>query len=183
MKRDKEMICKNFEREIWLFLDKSLPDNEMSLWRDHISQCETCKNLLEQTKDILSAAEHDLHDIDDSKFKYMIEKATAKSGFSLNDFFTNFFIRPFKFSLVYRAALTGALVLAVIFISPAFREKHTDKIVSNDLLDWNGTKINMELDQVRIKLSSFNKDNWSREIDYIDARIEKIKQQADLVFF
>lgn len=178
MNSNKAKICKNFESEIWLFLDESLHSNKIDFWRDHISGCETCKYLLKQTEDILSAAEHDIHDIDDSKFNYMIERATTKSGFSLNDFFTNFSIRPFKFSIIYRVALTGALAITVIFISPAIREKNADKIVNGDLLDWNGTKINRELNQLREKIFSVNQDSWSKEINYIDSRIDNLKQRV-----
>ena len=176
MNSDKKMICKNFESEIWLFLDESLSNNEMDFWRDHISGCETCKNLLEQTEDILSAAEHDIHDIDDNKFNYMIERATTKPGFSWYEFFTSFSIRPLKSSMIYRVALAGVLAIAVIFISPAIREKNTGKIINGDLLDWNGTKIDMELNQLREEVFAVNQDNWSREIDYIDSRIDIIKQ-------
>lgn len=176
MNSDKKMICKNFESEIWLLLDEGLPGKKIEFWRDHISGCETCKNLLEQTEGILSVAEHDTHDIDDNKFNYMIERATAKSGFSLNEFFTFFSIRSLKSSMIYRAALAGALAIAVIFISPAIRERNTDKIVSNDLLDWDGTKINRELNMLREEVFAVNQDSWSREIDYIDSRIDVIKQ-------
>ena len=176
MNSDKAMICKNFESGIWLFLDKSLPNNEIDFWRNHISGCETCQNLLKQTEDILSAAEHDIHDIDDNKFNYMIERATTASGFSLSVFITDFFIRPLKVSMIYRVALTAALVTAVIFVSPAVREKNTDNIVNRDLLDWAGTKINTELDQLGEEVFAVNQDKWSREIDYIDSRIDIIKQ-------
>lgn len=120
MNINKTMICKNFESEIWLFLDGSLPDNEMNLWCDHISGCETCKNLLEETEDILSAAEHDIQDIDDNKFNMMIERATAKGGFSFNDFLTNYFIGPFRLSMIYRIALTGAAAGLIILSSAWF---------------------------------------------------------------
>lgn len=183
MNGDKAKICKNFEREIWLFLDQSLPDNEIDFWRDHISGCKICKNLLEQTEDILSAAGHDVHDIDDNKFNYMVKRAATKSGFSLKDFFTGVSIRPSNFSRIYRAALAGALAIAVIFISPAIREKNAGKIVNGDLLDWNGTKINRELNQLRRKIFALNQDNWSKEINYIDSRIDNLKQRVSTESF
>ena len=90
MQAEKDMICKSFEQDMWLYLDNELPDEKMEYWRSHLKSCTECENLLSETEKLFSEVEENLIDIEDEKFERMIDRTTTKRSFSLLNIFSSF---------------------------------------------------------------------------------------------
>lgn len=116
-----KVVCEEFERKMWLFMDKSLEKEEMLFWERHARECTFCSSRLMETKETLSLYESiPIEDIEDETFDLLINKAVKKSMFSrissklldpLYGFSSDGFIK--KFAL---GSAAFAMVLVILFL-------------------------------------------------------------------
>lgn len=113
-------VCEDFERKMWLFMDLSLPEDEMLYWENHIRECALCQGRLLETKELLSFYEAaPQEDIEEDTFNVMIDRAVRKNRFRriisrlpdpLYGFSSDRFMKKFAFG-----GLTFASVLVILF--------------------------------------------------------------------
>ncbi|MCU7495286.1 MAG: zf-HC2 domain-containing protein [Ignavibacteria bacterium] len=127
--QSKALVCEEFEKKMWLFMDSSLNKEEMLYWESHLRECRLCSGLLLETKEALSVYESlPFEDLEEETFTKMVNKAVKKkrAGFILGRFleavyeflFGNYF-RKFAFG----GAAFMALAALLLFISrPGERE-------------------------------------------------------------
>ena len=184
MQNEKDMTCKNFEIDLWLYLDNELPGEKMEYWRSHLKSCADCANLLKENERLFSEIDETAIDIEDEKFEMMIEHSVSKRRFFLSKIFSSFIINgSSKASLAWRVALTSVLVVAAIIISLNSRQPNAIKSVGRDLLDWDSKTINIELSRLRDQISNINQDKWGKEVMDIDTRIDLLEQHSDPLSF
>ena len=171
--------CRDFENEIWLFIDMDLPEDQLNIWKDHLTICDKCSRILDETKKLISLASSNTIDIEEVRFDQMTKKIVSKKSFSFGKILSNLSFRPQKrSSIVWKVGLTFALVIAAIIISVTSKQQNTVKGVGKNILDWNGTEINNELIQLNQRITFMKSDSWNREINSIDYQIENLEKQA-----
>lgn len=118
------IICEEFEKEMWRYLDGTLNNEESVFWEKHLSSCPVCTSALSEMQKSLSIYETlPLEDIEDKKFDLMVEKAVKKSRFfsklsgvlNTGSLFKYSSGRRLSFS-VSRAALSTIAFAAIVMI-------------------------------------------------------------------
>lgn len=117
--------CEEFEKKMWLFMDKSLSSEEMLYWERHTRECAICSSRLVETKEALSLYESiPMEDIEEEDFNVMINKAVKKNRFRqissklldpLYGFSSDGFIKKFAFG---GAAFAAVLVVLFFIYKP-----------------------------------------------------------------
>ena len=180
------MICDDFDKEVFLFHEGSLPRDRMGLIEHHLGICITCQSIYEDFRDLIAAYENfSKEDIDPNKFNYMIRRATTPE------------IRPGKYvqkrkSLVevfgfYRLGFGGAAVVAamILIIISFLNGPIIEKKLPSEFLDWNGDKIKSKIEQIENQIISLGSDEWDiyivrkNEKANWDATLKSIRSQID----
>ncbi|MGE5400272.1 MAG: hypothetical protein ACM3S2_07700 [Ignavibacteriales bacterium] len=110
------LICEEFSRNIWQYIDRSLTEDEMSYWRRHVNECPLCSARLGEASQLISLYESiPLIDIEEDKFNVMIENAVRtdrKRGFH----FLHHAIAAADFLPMKRFAFGGAAFVMTIML-------------------------------------------------------------------
>lgn len=177
MSDQKDLICKDFENEIWLFTEQSLPHERIEFWNHHIQDCSKCSLVLKNEFALLETCKEELsEDVLDSKFDMMINRAvTSSKKLSLKRLWN---IKE-EFSIRTKVALISGLAVVAVIISLITPRQNPVKTVSNELLDWEGTKINSQIENIEDKIEIINNDEWSNQLKIIDERLQLLEKQAD----
>lgn len=172
-----DLICKDFENEIWLYMDQSLPQERMNFWNKHVEQCTKCPALIRSEKSLLETCKYELaEDILDSKFDMMISNAIRPHRkFSLK----HIWIKNKEFSIKTKFAVISGLAVVAIVVSLITPQQNPVKTVSSELLDWEGTKIDSQIENIQDKIEVINNDEWSNQLKIIDERLQLLEKQAD----
>lgn len=172
-----DLICKDFENEKWLFIDGALSGEKMKFWQAHILNCNACSHQLKsETELLLTLKEEFSEDILDSKFDMMIAQTVfKKKKISFNH------LLSYKnvFAVKTKVALISGLAVFAIIISLITPKQNPVKTISGELLDWEGEKINMQLNHIEQKIETISSDNWSKEINSIDDQLQRIEVNID----
>jgi len=173
----KDLICKDFENEIWLYMERSLPQERMEFLDKHVELCSKCSTLIRSEKNLLETCKDELaEDILDSKFDMMISMAVKpKIKLSLKQ------IRYYKkeYSIKTKFAVISGLAVLAIVVSLITPKQNPVKTVSSELLDWEGTKIDSQIDNVKERIEIINNDEWSNQLKIIDERLQLLEKQTD----
>ncbi|MDP3582886.1 MAG: hypothetical protein Q8S39_13215 [Ignavibacteria bacterium] len=177
MSDQKGLICKDFENEIWLFTEQSLPHERIEFWNQHIQNCSKCSLYLKNELALLETCKEELsEDVLDSKFDMMINRAVKPSRiYSIKQVW----IKREAFSIKTKFAMISGLAVVAIVISLITPRQNPVKSVSNELLDWEGAKINSQIDNVKERIEIINNDEWSNQLKNIDERLQLLESQAD----
>lgn len=181
MQNNGRIICSMFENEMWLYLDRTLPDEKMEFWRSHLRQCVYCRDILKSTEEIISAASTNLLvDLDENIIDNMVKRAVKKRKFDLVSWIPKNRVR--KIYAIGKIAFASILVLAAVVVSLLSDKPNTIKSVSKELLDWEGKEIRSELNNIgnRIELIRYdNMEGWSRDVNAMDNRLNILEKQTD----
>ena len=182
MDNTNKKLCKEFEREMWLFIDHSLEEERKKFWQDHLVSCSDCSLLLKISSETIEQYNRvPLDDVSDSSYKNIIYTITADMGRNEH------LVMPIKrnrtlFEIFgfYKLTLGGALVAAAIiflfvtFINdPKIPEIKTK--LPNQILAWNDKQTADRLEKVGDQIYSLKTDEW--DIYFIRKnKIEKWKK-------
>jgi len=177
MSEQKDLICKDFENELWLFSEQSLPQERIEFWNRHIQNCAKCSLLMKNELVLLETCKEELsEDMLDSKYDMMINHAVKPSrNFSLKQTWA----KREAFSIKTKFAMISGLAVVAIVISLITPKQNPVKSVSNELLDWEGTKIDSQIESIENKIEILNNDDWSNQLKMIDARLQLLEKEAD----
>jgi len=159
-------LCKEFEYECWLYIERSLSEERKQLWNHHISECDECKELAQKSANTVKNYEQlPLDDMPDLTFTKIINRATkeekrvvfkpfARKGRSLSEVFG-----------LYKLTFGGAVLLAamvLIFITffndPKLPE--IEKQISEEMLRWDYPTITELSEGVENQIISLKTDDW-----------------------
>ena len=71
-------LCKEFESEMWLFIDHSLEQERKKFWQNHLVSCSDCSSLLKtSTETIEQYNQVPLDGFSDDSFERIINTITA----------------------------------------------------------------------------------------------------------
>lgn len=186
MTNTKNVLCQDFENEMWLFIAEELPSEKMEFWKTHLLVCDKCALQLNEELMVASAAkEQSLVDFDNSTFNRMIDNAVIKRKNWLSIVFGNRYNYGENKSFYGKAALIGALATTAVIILLITHQSIPlpVKNIPKDLLDWEGTKVSSQIDELKARFQIINEDNWGKEIYILDQRMDKLEKESDKYSF
>ena len=191
-------LCKEFESEMWLFLDHSLEEEMNKFWQNHLANCSSCSSLLNISSETIEQYNRvPLNDLSDSSYKNIINTITAEIGGNEH------FVMPIKrnrtlFDIFgfYKLTFGGALVAsAIIFLfitfinDPKIPEIKTE--LPKQILAWNDKQTADRLEKVGDQIYSLKtdewdiyfirknkKENWNRALSSIQKQIRKMQKEV-----
>ncbi len=191
-------LCKEFESEMWLFVDHSMEEERKIFWQNHLVSCSDCSSLLKISSKVIEQYNQvPLDDLSDDSYEKIISNLTTdnkrtehivmpiKSNRSLFEIF-GFYKLAFG-GTILAAALV--LIFVTFFKNPELPEIKT--IVSEELLAWDfpGFKTktaNKQNQIVKLKTDDWdiyivrknNKEDWGSALRAIQQQIRKMKKDV-----
>ena len=191
-------LCKEFESEMWLFIDHSLEKERKIFWQNHLVSCSDCSSLLKislETNEQYNRVP--LDNRSDSSYKDIINTITAdKVG-------NEPLVMPIKrnrslFEIFgfYKLTFGGALVAAaIIFLVITFingtKIPEIKKELPKQILAWNDNQMDDRLEKVGDQIYSLKtdewdiyfirknkKENWNRALSSIQKQIRKMQKEV-----
>ncbi len=191
-------LCKEFESEIWLFIDHSLEEERKKIWQNHLVSCSDCSSLLKTSTETIEQYNRvPLDDLADGSFKKIISTITADIGrnehlvMPIKRNRTLFEIFGFYKLTFGGAVLAAALVLifVTIFKNPELPEIKTK--ISEELLAWDfpgfrSQTTNKQNQIISLKTDGWdiyilrknNKEDWGSALRAIQKQIRKMKKEV-----
>ncbi len=191
-------LCKEFESEMWLFIDHSLEKERKIFWQNHLVSCSDCSSLLKISSETIEQYNRvPLDDISDGSYKNIINAITADKRGNEHP------VMPIKgnrslFEIFgfYKLTFGGALVAAaIIFLVITFindpKIPEIKKELSKQILAWNDKQMADRLEKVGDKIYSLKtdewdiyfirknkKENWSKALSSIQKQIRKMQKEV-----
>ncbi|MEW6194989.1 MAG: zf-HC2 domain-containing protein [Bacteroidota bacterium] len=184
MQSNGKTLCKIFDSEIFLYLDNTLSSERKELFREHLRNCEICSKLLKETEDLLVKANESITvDLDSDLFEKMVNKAASKNQNGLlKKLSVRMPNRKEKFIHWGKISFASAMVVIAVIISLLSDKPNTVKTVSKEILDWEGEKISIEIDEIKGRIEFIrtqNMNTWNRETDAIDKQLKRLEKESD----
>ncbi len=194
MSSDKNNIMQEFEKEMWLYLDKSLPKERMDYWEKQLEQNLELSRMFQETEETLSLYDSVItDDIKQESFERVINAVTKrKKKFSLFKIITKSGVdEPSKHEFVFAKIAFGVTlaVAAVVFLLIS-QKPNPVKNLSEDILDWDAESITNQISEVETSLLFLKdeklkkyymykmaSDKFKKDVYTIDGAIEKIKKE------
>ncbi len=191
-------LCKEFESEMWLFLDHSLEEERKKFWQNHLVSCSDCSSLLKISSETIEQYNRvPLDDLSDSSYKDIINTITADMGRNEH------LVMPIKrnrslFEIFgfYKLTFGGALVAAaIIFLFITFindpQIPEIKRELPKQILDWNDKQTADRLEKVSDQIYSLKtdewdiyfirknrKENWNKALSSIQKQIRKMQKEV-----
>jgi hypothetical protein len=191
-------LCKEFESEMWLFIDHSMEKDRKKFWQNHLADCSDCSSLLKTSKETIEQYNQvPLDKLSDDSYEKIISTITADNErtehhvISIKENRSLFEIFGF-----YKLAFGGtvlAAALAIIFVTffnnPELPEIKT--IISEELLAWDFPGFRTETANKQNQIISLktdgwdiyivrknNKEDWGSALRSIQKQIRKMKKEV-----
>ena len=191
-------LCKEFESEMWLFIDRSLEEERKKFWQNHLVSCSECSSLLKISSETMEQYNRvPLDDMPDKSFIKIIERVTAESkekGYKFEPIKRNRSL--FEIFGFYKLTFGGALVAAaIIFLFITFindpKIPETKKVFPKQILAWNDKQTTDRLEKVGDQIYSLKTDewdiyfirknkeeNWNKALSSIQKQIRKMQKEV-----
>jgi hypothetical protein len=198
MNPKEDQLYKNFEKDIWLYLDKQLPNEKQIFWDDQLKNNHGLQEYLNNYLSISSDYKISTKvDIDDIKFDLMIEKAMSKNSFihNVKQFFEDLFSTDSEFNFGKIAFASFLIVAAVIFSIVSDKTNPVNnftKTINNKLLEWDPEYLETKVDKIEnlLKLAKdedykkyymygLNSQNVDKNIHFIGNNINELKKDIN----
>ena len=184
MSNDENMICKEFEREVYLYLGNDLSAERKEHWKQHVANCKICSSLISEIEIVLDQAREELvENLPDAKFKTMIENAVQKKRFKIVEWFFPQGTVKEKFAFSLKLAVVGILATIAVIISLTTNQPNTVKRISNELLDWEGKKVITQINEIKNTINLIHEDEWDKRIMILDNKMQSLEKNADKYSF
>ena len=191
-------LCKEFESEMWLFIDHSMEKDRKDFWQNHLVSCSDCSSLLKISSEAIEQYNSvPLDDLSGDSYKNIISTVTAdnkrtehivmpiKSNRSLFEIF-GFYKLAFG-GTILAAALV--LIFVTFFKNPELPEIKT--IISEELLAWDLPSFRTQTPSNQNQIISLktddwdiyivrknNKEDWGSALRTIQQQIRKMKKDV-----
>ncbi len=191
-------LCKEFESEIWLFIDHSLEEERKKIWQNHLVSCSDCSSLLKTSTETIEQYNRvPLDDLADSSYKKIINTITADNER------TEHLVMPIKenrtlFEIFgfYKLAFGGtvlAAALVLIFVTfiknpelPEIKTKISEELLAWDFPGFRSQTTNKQNQIISLKTDGWdiyivrknNKENWGSALRAIQKQIRKMKKEV-----
>ena len=170
-------LIKIFEKEVWLYLDKSLPEDRMKFWEQKLRESEVLRKYFDETINSLNYySKFSSFDLDDTKFSQMINLATGrksflqKAGSIIKSKYNRKTLQPYYGKLVLAVAILVTFITTLLLTQNSFRQLNQ----SNTTLDWNAKEITEQIDEINYSINKLSADKQEKELLDIENTIRKM---------
>lgn len=172
MNQEKKQLYNQFEKEVWLYLDRDLPDDRMTYWREKIDELPELKKFIEDYK-IVSKSYDGVSNIDigADTFNAMIDKAIMKRTLTsrIRTFIKNILNSDTEFAFG-KIAFAGVLIIAAIIISvlsdkPSPVSNFTNTI-NSEILAWDAEFFDNQISKVGTMIRVVQDDEYRKYYRY-----------------
>ena len=186
MKQDKNQLYKEFEKEVWLYLDKDLPDERMKYWETKILEYpELDKYLEEYLETSRIYKQGNKFGLGDDKFNMMIDKAITKN--TLSHKFQNYISKLFSTETEFafgKIAFASVLIVVAIAISLiSNRPNPVMKITETfnaEILDWDAGFVDNQIEKVGTLLKVASDEDFRKYYKY-KMKSESVEKNLNLI--
>jgi hypothetical protein len=193
---NKDHIIKEFQKEIWLYLDEDLTERRIIYWNEKIEKIPELLDMLNETKHVLNIYDTTmLADLDDPAFDKMLNRATVRSSIleKVKRFFSglNSSGDSGEFN-IHKIAFGGILVIAAMVIFTLTDKPNPVKTIGGDVFDWDAEAISEQLTDIHNslglaqndKMREFilykqTSDDWSRSVYTMEKRLQRLNKEVD----
>jgi hypothetical protein len=189
-------IIKEFENEIWLYLDGDLPESRLNFWNEKIEKIPELLDMLNETKQVLNIYDTTvLADVDEPAFEKMLKRATV--GGTLFEKARRFMAGSTsrggsRESNIPKIAFGGVLIIAAMVIFMLTDKPNPVKTIGGDVFDWDAEAISEQLMDIQNSLSMAQNDKmrefilykqtgdeWSRSVYTMEKRLQRLNKEVD----
>ena len=186
MKQEEHQLFKEFEQEIWLYLDNELPEERMKFWESEIINNPKLQQVLEEYNTVSTT--YDLANykrIDEAKFDKIIDVAISKEPISNK--ITNYIYRlfatekEFAFGKLAFASLLiiGAIIVSIVSNRPSPVINLAESI-NSELLEWEPNFMDNQIDKVSNLLRVAKDDDYRKYYKY-KLRSKNVDKNLNLI--
>lgn len=193
MSTDNKLLLE-FEKEIWLYIDKDLPEERIHFWTKAINENVELQNLLESTNSFSAMYnESSDYNLDNEIFDKIINQTISKKStiVKIRNYFFNLLDQGEE-HLPGKIVFASFLIICAIVISLVSNKPNSVKTVTNvvksEILEWDPQTIDSQIKKIgtlllfakndKYKKYYMNKiasNEWDKNTYGIESRIEKIK--------
>ncbi|MBL1213894.1 MAG: hypothetical protein HND52_11110 [Ignavibacteriae bacterium] len=188
-------LVEQFEREVWLYLDKDLSPERMQFWNEKIVEHNELQLLLDENKKLTELYKNiPLNEFSEARYSEVVSQAVKKRN-TISAFIQK--INPFKIEndrilSPVKIAFGGAMAAAAIVILLLSNKPNPVKNLSNEILDWNSEEISQQISEMSTSISLIKDENFKeflidkrskekldRDIFSISNGIQKLKEELE----
>lgn len=186
MKQEKHQLFKEFEKEVWLYLDKDLPEERMSFWKNKISQYPELSEYIENYFEISENYEqNNKYRFDDNKFNLMIDNTISQNTIAnkIQNYFSNLFSTETEFAfgkIAFASALiVGAIAISLISNKPNPVVNITESI-NSEILEWDADFVDNQISKVGTLLKVASDEEYRKYYKY-KMKSESVEKNINLI--
>jgi uncharacterized protein with HEPN domain len=191
MNRNENQLYKEFEKEIWLYLDKELSDERQVFWDKKLQQNQSLQNYLNEYLALANDYKQSVKiDVDEYIFDLMIENAISKNSLfnRVKQFVRQIFSTETDFNFGKIAFASFLIIAAVVFSIISNRSNPVDnfsRAINTQLLDWNPKYFQTKVDKIENLLKLTKDEDYKKYYMYgvpsqnIDKNINLIGKNID----
>jgi len=189
MQSDINKLSEEFELEMWLYIDGSLPEKRINFWNEQLKKYPGLKLKLEENEKIISLYEESAQsELNEDVYNRMIARATEDKKVFWYSIKSLFMSKNTSLFTQRRLTLAAAAAAVIIFLLLIIEKPGGDNIPSNGTLDWKGKELTTKLDKVDNSINTIKsesgveygmyrlaKDQFDVAIQSIGDKIEKLR--------
>jgi len=198
MSQEKSQLYKEFEREVWLYLDNELPKVKADYWNQKLEEFPDLHKCIEEYL-FVSELYNEVEDLDitTDKFNFMVDKAVSKKSFwgKVSSYSSRLFLNESEFTFG-KIAFASALIIMAVVVSLISNSPNPvvniTKTINAELLDWDADFVDNQIGRVG-ELLKITKDEQYRKysryglsttsveknIKHINANIEVLRKEIN----
>jgi hypothetical protein len=182
----KNVICQDFENEMWLYITEELPKERMGFWKAHLLSCDKCTLDLQDELTVTSIVKKETTvDLNDSLFDEMINATVLKKKNWIGNIIRYRFNYAENKSVFGKAALIGVFATTAIIVLLITHQSIPIpvKSIPKDILDWEGTKVTAQINELKKTINMIHEDNWDQQMMMFDQRMKALEKASDKFSF
>lgn len=198
MSQERDQLFKEFEKEVWLFLDNDLPKRRIEFWNKKINEIPELQNLINDynsVSNLYNSSEEKI--LSSNKFDDMIDVAINKNTiFAKTKQFIQTLLSGESELAFGKMAFASALVIAAIVISIVSNRNNPvvkmTQTINSELLSWDADFVDEQIGKVGNLLKVTKDDEYRKYYRYnqstssvkknitnINANIEALKKEIN----
>jgi hypothetical protein len=198
MNPENSQLFKEFEKEVWLYLDGDLSEDRMNYWQNKLTELPELNKIIDDYRSVSES--YDMvkeKDIGADTFNEMIDKTIGKKSFGTLtiNFLEKLFNNNSEFAFG-KIAFASALIIAAVLISLLSNKPNPVVNITNsinaELLDWDPDFVDSQINKVGTLLKVARDDDYRKYYKYklgttnvdknlnlINSNIEALKKEIN----
>ncbi len=172
MNQERNQLFKEFEKEMWLYLDKDLPETRLKFWKLKLKEYPELKKYLEDYNNISEKYNWTTQfSISEEKLNQIIDKAVQKTSVwnKIKYFFNNVFGNEHEIAfgkIAFASVLIVAAILISVFTDRTNRVLKFTDTINSEILDWDGDYFENKIGNVSNLLKLIADDDYKKYSKY-----------------